>query len=65
MNIVDFFRIYKNKLETRIQDVESAVIGGSVSDMEQYKAMIGEIQGLSYALEELRALLKNYEDEDD
>tara|TARA_Y100000114_G_scaffold119467_1_gene114169 strand:+ start:526 stop:663 length:138 start_codon:yes stop_codon:yes gene_type:complete len=45
--------------------VESAVIGGSVSDMEQYKAMIGEIQGLSYALEELRALLKNYEDEDD
>ena len=65
MNIVDFFRIYKNKLETRIQDVESAVIGGSVSDMGQYKAMIGEIQGLSYALEELRALLKNYEDEDD
>ena len=65
MNIVDFFRIYKNKLETRIQDVESAVIGGSVADMEQYKAMIGEIQGLSYALEELRALLKNYEDEDD
>lgn len=65
MNIVDFFRIYKNKLETRIQDVESAVISGSVSDMEQYKAMIGEIQGLSYALEELRALLKNYEDEDD
>jgi len=36
-----------------------------VSDMEQYKAMIGEIQGLSYALEELRSLLKNYEDEDD
>ena len=65
MNIVDFFRIYKNKLETRIQDVESDVIGGSVSDLEQYKAMIGEIQGLSYALEELRALLKNYEDEDD
>lgn len=65
MNIVDFFRIYKNKLENRIQDVESAVVGGSVSDMKQYKAMVGEIQGLSYALDELRALLKNYEDEDD
>ena len=65
MNLVDFFRIYKNKLDTRIHDVESAIVGGSVSDMEQYKAMVGEIQGLSYALDELRALLKNYEEDDD
>jgi len=63
LNLVDFFRIYKNKLDTRIHDVESAIVGGSVSDMEQYKAMVGEIQGLSYALEQVRTLLEKVDDD--
>ncbi len=32
--------------------------------MEAYRAMVGEIQGITYSIEELRALLKkvNYDD---
>jgi hypothetical protein len=38
---------------------------GSASDIGQYKAMVGEIQGLTYALEHVQTLLKKVDDESD
>jgi conjugal transfer/entry exclusion protein len=41
-----------------------SITSGSASDMEQYRAMVGEIQGISFALDEIKTLLKRYiEDE--
>ncbi len=40
-----------------------AVTTGSVQDMEHYRAVVGEIQGLSFAVEELQSLLKRFDDD--
>ena len=34
------------------------ITSGNVKDLEQYRAVVGEIQGLSFAVEELQSLLK-------
>tara|TARA_R100001480_G_scaffold27993_1_gene38398 strand:- start:401 stop:607 length:207 start_codon:yes stop_codon:yes gene_type:complete len=64
MDVVDFLSRYQKTLQTRIDDISLSVTSGSASNMEHYRAMIGEIQGITYSLEELRALLKkvNYDD---
>ena len=64
MDVIEFISKYQKTLQTRVDDISISVTSGSASDMEQYRAMIGEIQGITYAIEELRALLKkvNYDD---
>ena len=64
MDVVDFITRYQKTLQTRVDDISISVTSGSASDMEQYRAMIGEIQGITYALDELRSLLTkaNYDD---
>tara|TARA_R100001509_G_scaffold107343_1_gene63792 strand:+ start:152 stop:352 length:201 start_codon:yes stop_codon:yes gene_type:complete len=64
LRILEFLSKYKRNLETRIDDISVAVTSGSVSDMEQYRAMVGEIQGLSFAVEEISTLLRKYDEED-
>ena len=55
---------YLRNLESRIEDIAMAVTSGSASDWEQYKAMVGEIQGLSFAVDELKTLLKRHIDDE-
>jgi hypothetical protein len=33
--------------------------------MEQYRSLVGEIQGLSFAIDELSALLKGFDTDDE
>jgi hypothetical protein len=51
-------------LEQRIEDISVSVTSGSASNYEHYKAMVGEIQGLSYAIDDLRTLLKRHLDDE-
>ncbi len=64
MDVVNFLSRYQKTLQTRVDDISISLTSGSASDMSAYRAMVGEIQGITYALEELRALLKkvNYDD---
>jgi|TARA_B100001093_G_C26558953_1_gene897800 hypothetical protein len=64
MDIVDFLSRYQKTLQNRVDDISISLTSGGASDMESYRAMVSEIQGITYALEELRALLKkvNYDD---
>ena len=64
MDVVNFITRYQKTLQTRVDDISISLTSGSASDMESYRAMVGEIQGITYALEELRSLLKkvNYDD---
>ncbi len=63
MKVTDFLYNYKKALNTRIEDISISLTSGNASDMESYKAMVGEIQGLTYALEQLRTLLEKTDDD--
>ena len=65
MYIADFLHKYKKDLTTRIDDISISLTSGSASDIGHYKAMVGEIQGLTYALEHIQSLLKKVDDESD
>ncbi len=66
MDVVDFAKhVYKQIREREDQLVQSLVVGGP-KDWEQYKMIVGEIQGLSFAKDEIRTLLeKNIDHEED
>ena len=65
MYIADFLHKYKKDLTNRIDDISISWTSGSASDIGHYKAMVGEIQGLSYALEPIQTLLKKVDDDSD
>lgn len=63
MKVTDFLHKYQKNLNERINDISIALTSGSASDMEAYKAMVGEIQGLTYALEQIRTLLEKVDND--
>ena len=63
MKVTDFLYNYKKALNTRIEDISISLTSGNASDMESYKAMVGEIQGLTYALEQLSTLLEKVDND--
>ena len=65
MYIADFLHKYKKDLTTRVDDISISLTSGSASDIGHYKAMVGEVQGLTYALEHIQTLLKKVDDESD
>ena len=66
MDVVDLAKYLYKKLEQRQDDLSSALAHGSVQNWEQYKMTVGEIRGLSFAREEIKALLeKNVDDVED
>jgi len=67
MYVYDFITKYNKVLNNRIEDISLSITSGSITDMEDYRARVGEIQGVTYALDELKALLKkaNYVDDTD
>ena len=66
MDVVDLAKYLYKKMEEREKDISAALAHGSVKDWEQYKMSVGEIRGLSFAREEIKALLeKNVDDVQD
>ena len=66
MDVVELAKYLYKKLEQRQDDLFSALSHGSVKNWEQYKMTVGEIRGLSFAREEIKALLeKNVDDVED
>lgn len=66
MDIVELARYLYKKLQEREKDLAAAITHGSVQNWEQYKMTVGEIRGLSFAREEIKALLeKNADDVED
>ena len=67
MDVLHFIKKYQRVLVDRIASLSEGVAYGNVKDCEDYKARVGEIQGVAYALDELKALLKkvNYVEDTD
>ena len=63
MDVADFAKHVYKMLQRREEDISTILTSGGIQDMENYRLLIGEIQGLTYAKEEMKALLeKTYED---
>tara|TARA_R100000541_G_scaffold34106_1_gene42571 strand:+ start:218 stop:433 length:216 start_codon:yes stop_codon:yes gene_type:complete len=63
---VEFARYILNVLKAREKDISDALAHGAVQDWEQYKSLVGEIRGVAFAREEIKALLeKNADDVED
>lgn len=65
MDVVDFAKHVYKKLQEREQELSSALVAGTPKDWESYKTIVGEIQGLSFAQDEIRTLLENSSYHDD
>jgi len=66
MDVADVAKYVYKLLEQREQQVADMLTSGSVQNFEQYQRMVGEVQGLVYAKEEIKSLLeKNIDDGED
>ncbi len=67
MDVLQFINQYNKILIDRMDDISQSITSGGVTDWEDYKARVGEIQGIAYSLDELKALLKkvNYVEDTD
>lgn len=57
MDVVDFITKYQKVLNNRIEDISVSITSGSITNIEDYRARVGEIQGVTFALDELKTLL--------
>lgn len=63
MDVVDFAQYLYKELRTRENELKSALGSGIPKNWEEYKTIVGEIQGLAYAQDEIKALLENTSDD--
>ena len=52
-------------LRERKSRVGESLLAGGVTSMEEYRFVIGQIRGMAYAEDEIRAAMKGMEEEDD
>ena len=66
MDVVDFAKYMYKLLRDREQEIATDLANNAARDFEQYKMLVGEVRGLAFAREELKALLeKNADDVED
>ena len=65
MDVVIFSKALYKKIEQREEDISTLLISGGVQNHEQYRQLVGEAQGLSFAKEEIKSLLENNADYDE
>lgn len=58
MDVVSLSKALYKALRERENDLVEMVASGSPGNWEQYQSMVGEIRGLAFARQELRALLE-------
>jgi len=64
MDVVDFVHAYRKALNKRMDDITNQLAYGGAKNIEAYRSMCGEIQGIGQALNDFDSLLKkaNYDD---
>lgn len=63
MDIVQFSQALYKVLRERENDLRDQLAYGAAQDFEQYRGMVGELQGVSFAIGEIKALLEKSEDD--
>jgi hypothetical protein len=62
MDVVDFARRVYKLLGEREEDIKEMLASGSPRNWEQYQSLVGEIRGVAFAREEIKALLEKSSD---
>lgn len=65
MDTIQLVQFIQKSIRTRRQSVRELLENNSVSNMEQYQKLMGELDALFYVEEELSGLLKKQEQLDD
>jgi len=63
MDVVQFSQALYNVLREREQDLCDQLANGAAQTFEQYRSMVGELQGITFAIDEVKTLLENTEDD--
>ena len=63
MDVADFAKYIYKLLEQREYPVADMLTSGGVQNFEQYQRLVGEVQGLVYAKEEIKSLLERNTDD--
>lgn len=58
MDVVSLSKALYKAIRTRESDISDCLTSGVPANWEQYQSMVGELRGLAYAREELKALLE-------
>ena len=65
MDIVDFSQKLYKLLKEREDDIIITLTTGAVQNHEQYKQLVGELQGLSFTRDQMKSLLEGKIDDED
>jgi hypothetical protein len=65
MDLVDFSQKLYKLLKEREDDIIITLTTGAVQNHEQYKQLVGELQGLSYTRDQIKSLLEGKIDDED
>jgi hypothetical protein len=65
MEVVVFAQALYKVLRQRQEDLREALASDAPRDWESYKKMVGELRGLAFAEDHVRALLEKREDDDE
>lgn len=63
MDVVVFAKALYKKIDERRDTLAEQLVLGAAAGYDQYRQIVGEIQGLDYARETLRALLEKTDDD--
>tara|TARA_R100000951_G_scaffold104833_1_gene98237 strand:- start:234 stop:446 length:213 start_codon:yes stop_codon:yes gene_type:complete len=63
MDVADFAKYIYKLLEQREYQIADILTSGGVQNFEHYQRMVGEVQGLVYAKEEIKSLLERNTDD--
>jgi hypothetical protein len=64
MEVVGFAQMLYKALRQRQEDIREALAADAPRDWESYKKMVGELRGLAFAEDQVKALLEKREDYD-
>ena len=65
MRLENFFSYYKKELISRQKQVEESILGGLAKDWSDYRYLTGKLAALKQEEQELTALLKKTELDDE
>ena len=65
MDVVAFAQHVYRVLRQRENDIKEVLAADGLPNWEEYKKLVGELRGLSYAADEMRALLENHGENDE
>ena len=65
MDAVNLAQHLLKNLRDRKERMSEALIAGSIATMDEYRFVVGQMRGMAYAEDEIRAAMKGMEEDDD